>query len=349
MVEDFAPPKRDDNTLYIGMDLGTLRSVIMTSAGYKKMITTVIGTPRDAVAKNFLKANVLFGEEALANRLALNLYRPLEWGVIKDNTEDKKAIQDFIRYMIKLAEPERFERVFGVIGAPAESSFVDAKHILEAAMGSLDAHMVISEPFAIAYACNKLKNTLVIDIGAGTADFCRVYGTIPKQEDQITLTRAGDHIDNVILDEIKKKYSGAQVTKDMVRKWKEKWSFVTTPRESPITVTFSIQGKAQELDITECIRKGCESILPEYLEAIKTAINEANPEFQEDFRANVLLAGGGSGIHNLAERLKHELEDIGDCEIFLAADLVDDHDLLVAQGALNLAMNMPERYWEKLI
>ena len=73
-----------DETLYIGVDLGTFRSVMVSSDGHDEKVLTVIGTPKDQIAKNFLKRDVLFGEEALKNRLALNLFRPLEHGVIKD-------------------------------------------------------------------------------------------------------------------------------------------------------------------------------------------------------------------------------------------------------------------------
>jgi len=60
-------------TLYIGIDLGTFRSVMVSSEGHEVEELTVIGTPKDPIARNFLKRDVLFGEEALKNRLALNL------------------------------------------------------------------------------------------------------------------------------------------------------------------------------------------------------------------------------------------------------------------------------------
>jgi hypothetical protein len=60
-----------DDVLYIGIDLGTFRSVMVSSDSHEEEELTVIGTPKDAIAKNFLKRDVLFGEEALKNRLAL--------------------------------------------------------------------------------------------------------------------------------------------------------------------------------------------------------------------------------------------------------------------------------------
>ena len=54
-----------DEVLYIGVDLGTFRSVMVSSVGQEEEVLTVIGTPKDVVARNFLARDVLFGEEAL--------------------------------------------------------------------------------------------------------------------------------------------------------------------------------------------------------------------------------------------------------------------------------------------
>ena len=49
-----------DETLYIGVDLGTFRSVMVSSDGHDEKVLTVIGTPKDQIAKGFLKRDVLF-------------------------------------------------------------------------------------------------------------------------------------------------------------------------------------------------------------------------------------------------------------------------------------------------
>ena len=77
-----------------------------------------------------------FGEEALKNRLALNLFRPLEH-VIKDTAEDRDFIAHFITHLISLSDPEDYDRVVAVIGAPAEASYVDKTAIFDAAAGLL--------------------------------------------------------------------------------------------------------------------------------------------------------------------------------------------------------------------
>ena len=230
-----------EDVLYIGIDLGTFRSVMVSSDSHEEEELTVIGTPKDPIARNFLKRDVLFGEEALKNRLALNLFRPLELGVIKDTPEDREFIAHFITHLIGLSDPEDHDRVVAVIGAPAEASHVDKTSIFDAAAGSVNAAMIISEPFAVAYALDMIEHTLVIDIGAGTTDLCRVYGTIPGPADQMHTGYAGDYVDNQIIVEVQKKYNGAQITKDMARRWKEKYSFVSTSTpDAPIMVDLSL-------------------------------------------------------------------------------------------------------------
>ena len=333
------------DTLFIGVDLGTFRSVMVSNDNHDEQVLTVIGTPKDSIAKNFLRRDVLFGEEALKNRLALNLYRPLEHGVIKDTPEDKKYIAHFINHMMNLADPEEYDRVIAVIGAPAEASHVDKTAIFDAAAGTVNACMIISEPFAVAYALDMLEHTMVIDIGAGTTDICRVYGTIPRPEDQLHINRAGDYIDESLIDEIQRKYVGAQITKDMARRWKEQYSFTSvSPPSEPVIVDFSIDGKAMSLDITDCLSAACETIVDEIMVNVKILISESNPEYHDAFRQNIILAGGGSGIRGLGATMEERLADLGD----ITVHIVEDPVKLGAAGALRLAQEVPEEYWKNL-
>ena len=333
------------DVLYIGIDLGTFRSVMVSSDSHEEEELTVIGTPKDPIARNFLKRDVLFGEEALKNRLALNLYRPLEHGVIKDTSEDRDFIAHVITHLISLSDPEEYDRVVAVVGAPAEASYVDKTAIFDAAAGTVNAAMIISEPFAVAYALDMIEHTLVIDIGAGTTDLCRVYGTIPSPEDQMHTEYAGDYIDRKIIEEVQSKYSGAQITKDMARRWKEQYSFVSTSTpESPVMVDFSIEGKAMTLDITDCIQNACESIVDPIVENIKKLIAGSNPEYHDQFRRNMILAGGGSGIVGLGAMIERRLSDLGDVNVHV----VDDPVRLGAMGGLRLAMEVPEEMWKNL-
>ncbi len=78
--------------------------------------------PKDFIAQKVVGSPVLFGEEALNTRLSLDLFRPLERGVIKERTRDQEAVRELIHHLIDLMEPRANNRVRAVIGVPAESS-----------------------------------------------------------------------------------------------------------------------------------------------------------------------------------------------------------------------------------
>src|SRR5690349_1597226 len=200
-------PKRTKGVLYLGIDLGTSRTSVCASNGQRETLASYVGYPKDVVARKLLKKDKLFGQEALEKRLSLDLYRPLGEGVIKQNDKDAKtnqanmrAAQDLIREIIARAQPRKDELVYAVIGAPAQASIHNKKAILDAARESVDSVMLCSEPFSVAYGLDWLEDVLVIDIGAGTTDLCRMRGTMPEDADQLTNTYAGDYVDRTLYD-----------------------------------------------------------------------------------------------------------------------------------------------------
>jgi len=93
----------------------------------------------------------------------------------------------------------------------------------------------------------------------------------------VTITEAGDWLDNELMTLIKKKYTGAQVTKDMVRKWKEASSYIGSETRE-VTVDLSVEGKRQVVDIGDLILEACELIVPKIGNAIKKIVAGADPE-----------------------------------------------------------------------
>ena len=88
--------------LYVGIDLGTYQSTVSSSAGKTLTVETVVGRPKDPVARNFLGKDVLFGDEALKNKLACNLYRPMAAGVAQDDEANLAAAKAFVLSLIHI-------------------------------------------------------------------------------------------------------------------------------------------------------------------------------------------------------------------------------------------------------
>jgi rod shape-determining protein MreB len=227
---------------------------------------------------------------------------------------------------------------------PAKASVENKQALMEISKEIVDAVMITSEPFMVAYGANKLNNVLIVDIGAGTIDLCRVHGTVPTEEDQRTIPYGGDSIDDKLMDLVSKKHKGAQVTKEMVKRWKEKWGTVIPPKR-PINAEFPVDGVPSIIDITAEFVEACRSIIPDIAMNIKDLIATFDPEFQDELRRNVILSGGGSQLTGLCRALEDELEDIGVGPI----TVVPDPLYCGANGALKLAIDTPRKYWEELM
>ncbi|NJD56203.1 MAG: hypothetical protein FIA94_07355 [Nitrospirae bacterium] len=336
--------QKQDDILFVGIDLGTSRSSISASNGTREWIESIVGWQKDFIAQQVIGKPVLFGAEALDHRLSLDFCRPLERGIIREGIErSDEAVKEIIRHLIDLANPHPGQKIHAVVGVPADSLKVNKLAIRKAVAEYVQSLMVVSEPFAVAYGMNLLNNALVIDIGAGTTDFCIMHGAIPSEEDQKTILTAGDYIDEQLFSYLSEKYPNSKFNRNMVRQFKERFSFV---RETPddIQVEIPVDGKPVMHDIKNEVRRACESILPALTEATTEMIARFDPEFQIKIKNNIVLAGGGSLIRGIAEYLQDALKEYGPCKVTRVSDAL----FAGSDGAVKLAQDMPAKYWETL-
>ena len=340
--------EESNDNLCVGIDLGTSRSSISASNGERYVIDSYVGWPVDMVARKLVKKQVLVGREALDNRPMLELRRPLERGIIKEGSQkDEEAVQEILRHLISLVglkqKSKNRPKVRAVVGVPAEAFRVSKQRLRGLMEGIADSVMLVSEPFAVAYGMEALLHALVIDIGAGTADFCVMQGRYPTDEDQKTLSTAGDSIDEQLVKLVRERYPDAQFSIHMIREWKEKSSFVGE-RKDRLMVSVPIKGKETEVDITSEMRAACESILPPVCETMIALLTKVEPEFQSKVRNNVIIAGGSSLISGLPEALSKALDELGGGR----ATVVHDPVFAGSDGSLAIARDAPSSDWEKL-
>lgn len=336
----------DSEVLHVGIDLGTSRSAISASNGERFVVDSFVGWPVDMVAKKVLKRSVMIGHEAVANRTMLDLHRPLERGLLKEGSDkDVEAVRELLRHLLRLVgvDGNNTSNVRAVVGVPAAALRTNKQYLRNTMKGIVDSLMIVSEPFAVAYGLDALLHTMIIDIGAGTTDFCVMKGRYPTEEDQRTLTIAGDSIDGHLLKIITERYPQANITIFMVRDWKEKHSFVGHPPEKVI-VTAPVNGVPTQLDITNEMRAACETLLPPTIETMLDLLSRVEPEFQERVRNNIILSGGGGLIRGLAEALKDALKQVGGGKV----KYMNDPVFVGSDGGLALALDAPDSDWEKL-
>ena len=258
--------------------------------------------------------------------------------------EELRAAKDLVKEIVRRSKPRKDELVYAVIGVPAKASIDNKDAILEAAKESVDAVMLCSEPFSVAYGLDMLEDALVIDIGAGTVDLCRMRGAMPEETDQVTTIYGGDFVDQNLSDNILRSYPEAQFTKQMVKDIKERYATVDD-RTAAIWVTLPVKGRPQEFEITDEVREACCSIISPIVEGLGELISTFDPEFQTRLKNRVLLAGGGSQIQGLGSAIECEMRSkLGAGKVML----VDEPVYGGSNGALKMARDMPAEFWEQL-
>src|SRR6185503_10615398 len=241
-------------------------------------VETYVGYARDPVSRKMLKADLIYGRHALDNRLAVDLVRPLEKGVLRGTRDDStlsndemtkslKAAKDLLRYMVDLVHPGRDEVLFGVIGVPSRATGKNKQAILDIAREVLDSVMIVSEPFTVAYGMERMSDVLVIDIGAGTTDLCRMHGTVPTEEDEISYQIAGDAVDARLWELLMARYPNAQLTVNMCKTFKEGYGYVSDTKDK-IMVDLPVDGKPTPHDLTQEVKQACEILVQPLVESI---------------------------------------------------------------------------------
>lgn len=333
------------NIYHAGIDLGTSRSSIATSTGKRLTVASCVGYCKDLIARKRFGRDYLLGAEALAHRLALDLEWPLADGVIREDERSMEATRLILRHLIAQTVPERQagDALYAAIGVPAQASLRSKKILLDAARPLVDKLLIVSEPFAVAYALNRFDECLIVDIGAGTTDLCRMHGSFAEDADQVTLITAGNFLDAELAKGILQKYPEVQLSPQIVKLIKEKYGYVYDVAE-PVKVTLTSHGIPGEYDLTEILHNACLELTRPISKAIQSLVGSFDPDFQEALRNNILIAGGGSRLKGIDRAIEKSLQAYGGGR----ASCVNDAEFCGCMGALNMCEDMPDDYWEQL-
>lgn len=333
------------NIYHAGIDLGTSRSSISTSTGKRLTTMTCVGYCKDLIAKKRFGKDFLYGKEALQHRLALDMVWPLADGVIREDEKSLEATRLILEDLITQTLPEKNadDQLFVAVGVPAQASLNSKKAILEAAAPLVDKLLIVSEAFAVAYALDRFDECLIVDIGAGTTDLCRMHGSFAEAEDQLTLTTAGNYLDEQLRLEILAKYPDVQLSQQIIKNIKEKYGYVYDVSE-PVKVILHTKGIPAEYDLTEILRVASLRLTQPISKAIQELVGSFDPDFQEALRNNILIAGGGSRLKGIDRAIEKSLEAYGGGK----ATCVDDAEFCGSMGTLKMCEDMPGEYWEQL-
>lgn len=356
-------PRGEKTQLLLGFDWGTNKSCMKASwqgsdeMAFDGIIPTVVGYAKDGVIDGLLPgdARVLFGANAIKHRLHLNLVSPMVDGVVNDLT----ASRDFAAHLRTLIQTPAGSEIRAVIGIPANADASARENVRVCVAGLFDRVILIPEPFlaALGYRdesrlndasyVDPVRNSLFVDIGGGTTDVCLVQGYYPTSEDQISLPFAGDKVDALFNDAIRKTYPDCELSPIKIRELKETFGFVGKTSE-PVIVSVMVGGKMRKLDVTEQINSACEELLHRVMEAVKTLIGRASGDSVVELMQNIVLTGGGSRIKNFDTELQRCLAEEG-YETPAVKAVGERYKEFVAKGALKAARQARENQWQQVI
>jgi len=326
-------------SLDIGIDLGTANTLVSVRG---KGI--VINEPSWVAIEKRTRQAKAIGAQAkeMSGRTPAGIIviRPLRDGVISEFEITHSMLEYFIvkthqQTIVPMPRP----RV--VIGIPSGATEVEKRAVFDAAMaaGAREVYL-IEEPRAAALGAglpvSEVRGSMIVDIGGGTTEVAIISmnGLVVSR----SLRVAGDEMDSDIVTYVRNKYNLliGERTAETVK------IAIGSAYPLPVEKTTNVRGRnlvsglpeAIEISSVE-IREALAGSVQVIVDTIKDALDEAPPEVVADLiETGVCLAGGGSQLQGLADRLADELklrvwvaEDPMTCVVRGAAMILENFDL----------------------
>ncbi|HET6494521.1 MAG TPA: rod shape-determining protein [Thermoleophilia bacterium] len=241
----------------------------------------------------------------------ISAMRPLKDGVIADF----EATEQMLRYFIRKAVPGRFSRPRVVICVPSGVTGVEKRAVKEATYSAGAGWVtLIEEPMAAAIGAGlpvaEPTGSMIVDIGGGTSEMAVISlgGIVVSQSIRV----GGDELDEAIITYVKKDYKllvGSQTAEEIKI---EIGSAHTLPQEEQAEIRGRDLASGMPKTIalsSEEIRSALHEPVQAIIDAVKATLEKTPPELASDIiDRGVMLAGGGSLLQGLTDRLRDETQ-----------------------------------------
>ena len=328
--------KKDGLTNTLGIDLGTLNTVVAKPSGDKFELYKIPSVV--AVKKEEPSYVLAVGEEAkvMLGRTPEDIIavRPLRMGVI-ESIAQAKALLVYSMEQGAGDGVESIERI--VIGIPGDASEVEKKAVEEIGVeAGAKFVLVISEGLAAAIGAGlpiaDASGTMIIDLGAGSSDVVVIsLGGITDIE---TIRSGGYDIDTNLVKQVKESYN-VEIGIHEAEKAKINVGMVHSKTEMKPTSTQVIgksleTNKPQKIEIDSImVANAAEPIILRLIESLSFILKKISPELIAGVYNKTIIVGGTSQLKGLKERI---FEEVG-----IPVEISDDPMTVVAKGAAIVA------------
>ena len=239
--------------------------------------------------------------------------RPMKDGVIADFTVTEQMLKQFIKMVHPRSVLKPSPRI--IICVPCGSTQVERRAIRESALGAGASEVyLIEEPMAAAIGAglpvSEASGSMVVDIGGGTTEVAVISlgGIVVSQ----SLRVGGDEMDEAIINHIKRDYKlliGQQTAEEIKLEIGSAWD-QKEEMQAEVRGRDMLTGLPKTVILTsEEIRRALNEPVTQIIEAIKSTLDKTPPELAADIMdRGIVLAGGGSLLTGLDERLRHETQ-----------------------------------------
>lgn len=334
--EEVGEVKKNALTNTLGIDLGTLNTVVAKPSGDKFDLYKIPSVV--AIKKEDPTYVLAVGEEAKAmlGRTPEDIIavRPLRKGVI-ENIAQGEALLVYAMEKGSNDAVETIDRI--VVGIPGDASEVEKKAVEDIGKkAGANYVLVISEGLAAAIGSGlpiaDAAGTMVIDLGAGSSDI--VVISLGGITDIQTIRNGGDDIDQNIVERVKDLYN-VEIGIHEAEKAKIEVGMVHSKEDIEIMKT-TVIGKSMETNKpkkveidSKMVADAAEPIIVKVIEALRLVLERMSPELISGVYHRTVVVGGTSQLRGLKERICEEVE--------VPVEISDDPMTVVAKGAAIVA------------
>ena len=241
----------------------------------------------------------------------ISAIRPLKDGVIADFDVTEQMLKHFIRKV----HQNRWAHPRVVVCVPSGVTGVEKRAVVEAtySAGAREAQL-IEEPMAAAIGAGlpvgEPTGSMVVDIGGGTSEVAVISlgGIVVAQSIRI----GGDELDEAIITYVKREYKlmiGNQTAEEVKLEIGSAYP-LREEVQAEIRGRDMISGLPKTVVLSsEDVRTALEEPVQQIIDAVKSTLDKTPPELSSDIMdRGIMLAGGGSLLQGLDERLRQETE-----------------------------------------
>jgi rod shape-determining protein MreB and related proteins len=241
----------------------------------------------------------------------ISAIRPLKDGVIADFD----VTEQMLRHFIQKVHQNRWAHPRVVVCVPSGVTGVEKRAVEEATLsaGARQAYL-IEEPMAAAIGAGlpvaEPTGNMIVDVGGGTTEVAVISlgGIVVAQSIRI----GGDELDEAIISWVKREYKlmiGSQTAEEVKLEIGSAYP-LREEVQAEIRGRDMISGLPKTVVLSsEEVRVALEEPIAQIVDAVKSTLDKTPPELASDIMdRGIMLAGGGSLLQGLDQRLRQETE-----------------------------------------